>query len=201
MSRRNRPLAASSVSGAPSTIVTGLAPSVAPGLIAASATSWSIDAMMTATDAPHRNASTSNRRRLGLPAVQPQIGEQHDRHRDAGQHESDGCADGVERRQRDDDQPCEGAQQDQHAERRSDLAHLFLYRRVRRTIGERLRRRTCVGHQSRVAVATLRNPVSLTSFCRTRRWLRFAELALRHVHRGARPHTAGSAGVHHGGHR
>jgi hypothetical protein len=61
MSRRNSPLAASSVSGAPSTMVAELAPSVAPGLMAASVMSWSIDAMMTATDAPHRNARISRR--------------------------------------------------------------------------------------------------------------------------------------------
>ena len=42
-------------------MVTGLTDSVSPGLMAASATSCSIDAMMTATDAPHRKASTSSR--------------------------------------------------------------------------------------------------------------------------------------------
>ena len=90
-------------------------------------------------------------RRLRLPPVQPQIRQHDDRHRDAGQHESDARSDGVERRQRDDDQAGDGAQQDQHAKRRPDLADLLLYRRIRRNELKWLLRRTGIRHQSRVA--------------------------------------------------
>ena len=37
--------------------------------------------MTTATDAPHRKARISSRRRFRLPPVQPQVGQHDDRHR------------------------------------------------------------------------------------------------------------------------
>ena len=61
-------------------------------------------------------------RRLRLPPVQPQVGQQDDAHGHTGQHESDGSADRVERGQRDHDQPDDGAQRDEDTQRRPDLA-------------------------------------------------------------------------------
>ena len=140
MSSRNSPLAASSVSGAPSDDGHG-----ADRLGLAGVDRRFERQLQDRRDDDSNGRAPEERedeqpRRLGLPSVEPQIGEHDDRHRHAGQREADAGADGVDRGQPDHDQPGYGAEHDDHADRRPNLADSP--------------RQPGIGHQSRVIVGT-----------------------------------------------